>query len=721
MIYPLLSEYIDAILTPEDSFEELKGLHPVLDDSGRPVMSSGNFAVVFKMEDSDGRKYALKCFLKDQERRTTNYMHITRRLNGVRSPYIVNVNYYEKELFVDSRNSGQEEFPVLLMDWVDGLTLNEYIRQNIDSEFRIKYLAYSFSRMARWLLEQDFAHGDIKPDNILVKQDGSITLVDYDGMYVPEMGHVYGTEIGSPGFRHPLRKLSDFGPRMDDFSLIVILFSIIVISNYPKLWSDQRNYDGLLFTEDDFGDILGNFVISQVYPSDDKEVNFIFSLLLYALSQKTLEGIEPEKIEIRNPIHSIIDRYNNGKKLRFPNGLIYSWDMKCLLSGTESTSTSVVIHPDTLFIADNAFDGNKFITTLSLPDGLLSIGYSAFNGCSNLKEVFIPGSLLEMGYRVFNRCESLQTVESPYFDTTNHCLSLHGRLIAVISKESIEEYSIPKYIFTIDPCAFSFCNHIYTLRLNNISIGGMSFEGASIHRLIHENVSPDGHCIIINKELKYFVAESQIEYQIPDNVDKIGKFAFIRNNHLKSVYFSPSIKSTGLNSFSGCENLQEVVLSNSLKEIGCLCFSDCKSLRSIYIPDSVTSMDAGVFYGCDSLRKVTLSSSLKKLDNNSFYKCKSLETIQLPNSLEIINKEAFAYCNSLTQVEFGESLEEIQHDAFKNCERLTELKFKSSGVKIHPTAFKGCDSITKVWIPMGTTTDFKQSEAFDSVVSFFEY
>ena len=51
MNYPLISEYIEAIRSAEDNFDKLSFLRLVLDDNGNPVMSSGNFAVVFKMKD----------------------------------------------------------------------------------------------------------------------------------------------------------------------------------------------------------------------------------------------------------------------------------------------------------------------------------------------------------------------------------------------------------------------------------------------------------------------------------------------------------------------------------------------------------------------------------------------------------------------------------------------------------------------------------------------
>lgn len=63
MNYPLISEYIESIMNAGDNFDKLSYLRPVLNENGSPIMSSGNFAVVFKM--TDGVKYyAIKCFTK---------------------------------------------------------------------------------------------------------------------------------------------------------------------------------------------------------------------------------------------------------------------------------------------------------------------------------------------------------------------------------------------------------------------------------------------------------------------------------------------------------------------------------------------------------------------------------------------------------------------------------------------------------------------------------
>ena len=96
MIYPSISEYIDAIKAPEDNFDKLTSLRPLLDSDGRPIMSSGNFAVVFKMEDnSTNDTFAVRCFQKDTNTtKGTKSLEeriniISKRVKDFRVPYIV--------------------------------------------------------------------------------------------------------------------------------------------------------------------------------------------------------------------------------------------------------------------------------------------------------------------------------------------------------------------------------------------------------------------------------------------------------------------------------------------------------------------------------------------------------------------------------------------------------------------------------------------------------
>lgn len=275
MNYPLISEYVEAIKSAEDNFNELGYLRPVLGDDGLPVMTSGNFAVVLKMKDvKTGKFYALKCFTKEQEGRAEAYREITKELENVSSPYILSIRYLEKELFVDTDQTTGTEFPVLLMDWVDGKPLDKYLRENIESKFIIETLLENFYQLSEWLISQPFAHGDLKPDNILVKSDGTLILVDYDGMYVSAMKGQKSREIGSPDFCHPHRSEDFFNEHIDDFSILSILLSLCIVfidKNYLARYGAE---DRLLFSKNDYSNIHRSNIFNDIPPIIETSTNY---------------------------------------------------------------------------------------------------------------------------------------------------------------------------------------------------------------------------------------------------------------------------------------------------------------------------------------------------------------------------------------------------------------------------------------------------------------
>lgn len=290
MNYPLISEYIESVKLAEDNFEELNYLRPVLDADGQPVMSSGNFAVVFKMKDErDGKLYAVRCFHRDQEGRAESYRLIEEELKEVESPYLVSFRYIDKELFVDSSQTDETEFPVLLMDWVEGVTLDKYLREILDDQYALEMLAYRFSQLAQWLIPQPFAHGDLKPDNILVREDGTLVLVDYDGMYVPAMKGKKARELGSPDFRHPLRTEDDFDEHIDDFPLVSILLSLKAISINSQWLEKYGETDRLLFSERDYRNISNSDVLHEIFENiNDDHLRRYMSTFLLVLSDMRL-------------------------------------------------------------------------------------------------------------------------------------------------------------------------------------------------------------------------------------------------------------------------------------------------------------------------------------------------------------------------------------------------------------------------------------------------
>lgn len=293
-MYPSISEYIESIRFAEDNFDRLKHLAPVLKPNGEPFFSQGNFAVVFKMTDGNGKFYALKCFTRELPGRDERYELICNELQCMQSGFFLSLNYFRAELFVDSANTNEELFPVLLMEWVDGMPLDGYIRNCIDSgnEELLPLLSYRFGLFASWLAGQPFAHGDLKPDNLLVRPDGSLVAVDYDGMFVPAMAErgVSSSEMGSPDYRHPKRTSALFGPAMDHFPLVVMALSLEAIATEPTLLQRYACADGLLFCERDFFSLSESEAMMSLLALLPKSRNLpmLYSLFHLAYKKMTL-------------------------------------------------------------------------------------------------------------------------------------------------------------------------------------------------------------------------------------------------------------------------------------------------------------------------------------------------------------------------------------------------------------------------------------------------
>ena len=291
MQYPLISEYVRAIQDASSNLDKLAHLVPVLDDHGEPYRSSGAFAVVFKMKDEQtGKCYALKCFTEEQEGRAEAYRQIADELEFANSAYITSVKYLEKEIFVDS-SCEEDEFPVLLMDWIDGETMETYIAENYQDNYTMAMLCYRFCKMAAWLRSQPFAHGDIKPDNIMVRPDGNLTLVDYDGMFVPAMKGQKSPTIGTKDFSHPLRTVDDFDENIDDFALASIALSLKAISLKPSLLDEFGGADRLLFSAEDYNQLCKINLWKKLSRLKNAELKKLQTCLRLAKNRKKYDNL----------------------------------------------------------------------------------------------------------------------------------------------------------------------------------------------------------------------------------------------------------------------------------------------------------------------------------------------------------------------------------------------------------------------------------------------
>ena len=488
MQYPLISEYVKAIQDAGDNLDKLSYLTPVLDDHGEPYRSSGAFAVVFKMLDKrTGKYYALKCFTEEQEGRADAYRQIADELDMVDSPYITSVKYMEKELFVDCQCE-EDEFPVLLMDWVEGETMEAYIAANYHNQSAMSLLCYRFGKMAAWLRSQSFAHGDIKPDNIIVSPDGSLTLVDYDGMFVPSMKGSQSPTIGTKDFSHPLRTMDDFDETIDDFSLASIALSLKAISMNSTLLDTYGASDRLLFSEKDYRTPSNSKVISALQGlMCDKDFCTLYSLFMLALARKELSTCSFRLFIGEKPIlpQTIEDLSTKATDEELKEAFVDEWGMKYskdgrrLLKAPYELNGTYSIRKGTKIICDWAFGWSKFIgcrslTSLVIPESVTNIGDYAFWGCSDLADIVIPDGVTSIGDYAFEGCESLRSVVIPDGVTSIGDYVFSGC-------RSLTDIVIPNSVTSIRDGAFFGCSDLADIVIPDgiTSIGDRAFMGCS--------------------------------------------------------------------------------------------------------------------------------------------------------------------------------------------------------------------------------------------------
>ena len=753
MQYPLISEYLAAIREANNNLDKLSHLVPVLDKYGEPYRSSGAFAVVFKMKDEQtGKCYALKCFTEEQEGRAEAYHQIAEELEFVDSPYITSVKYLEKELFVDS-NCEDEEFPVLLMDWIEGETMETYVAANYTDTHAMAMLCYRFCKMAAWLRSQSFAHGDIKPDNIMVRPDGTLTLVDYDGMFVPAMKGQKSPTVGTKDFSHPLRTIDDFDETIDDFALASIALSLKAISLNPSLLQTYGASDRLLFSAADYLDLSksNTFTALQGLLADEEAIT-LMSMFLLASAKKNLsmcsfrlfgvqkpkeeEEQKPKEKEVQKPKEEEMwstevtdEDLENAVEDEF--GVKYSKDWKRLLKAPKSLSGKYSIRKGVKVIGNEAFSSCSSLTNINIPNSVTTIGHSAFAFCDSLISINIPNSVTTIEYSTFYGCESLTSItipnsvvtiignpfegwhgnlynESKAFIYEDHVLFNKNKttLIAYRAKET--NYTIPNSVTTIERGAFSYCDSLTNINIPNsvTTIGNQAFTGC----------------------------KSLTSINIPNSVTTIGDWAFLGCKSLTSINIPNSVTTIGKCDFSSCSSLTNINIPNSVTTIGEQAFTCCISLTNITIPSSVTTIGKWAFAGCKSLTNITIPSSVTTIGNQAFTGCISLTNITIPSSVVAMignpfkgwhgdlhnESKAFIYENHVlfnkdkttliayrakeTNYVIPNGISRIGDYAFWGCKSLTCINIPNRVTTIGKGAFAQCKSLTSINIPNSITT-----------------
>lgn len=250
--YPTLNAYIHAISNPGKAFADsaLKKSIMAL-DRGQIRPLAGEHGAVFRFHYSDEKDVAVKVFFKPDKNREERYHLLQEFLESEPSeveklrPYLVKFDYQRNGIKVNNRY-----YPILVMDWVEGNTLFDYVESVKGQRHYLKSLGRKFKDLMLAIRQAGITHGDINAENVMATIDG-LRLIDYDLLRTPVSMQIVATEIGNKNFRHP--RITSHNPaNNDNFSAWVVYTSLSILAIQPELWVQAGVKPGrLLFRQKD--------------------------------------------------------------------------------------------------------------------------------------------------------------------------------------------------------------------------------------------------------------------------------------------------------------------------------------------------------------------------------------------------------------------------------------------------------------------------------------
>ena len=286
MTWPEATDFNEAIQNPATCFhdEDLRRGQPTVNALGLPILCSGNFAAVYQITGPDGRAWAVKCFTREVRGLRERYQVISAHLTQARLPFTVDFQYLEKGILIRG-----QWYAVVKMRWVEGLTLNQFLKDHADKPQILERLAQLWLKLAQQLRRADIGHADLQHGNVLLVPSTktsvlSVRLIDYDGMWVPALADSPSSELGHVNYQHPQRaKQKVWDADLDRFSHLVIYAALrALMVGGSGLWNRYDNGENLLFREQDLREPATSPLLHELWKLPDPGLHTLVKRLIVA-------------------------------------------------------------------------------------------------------------------------------------------------------------------------------------------------------------------------------------------------------------------------------------------------------------------------------------------------------------------------------------------------------------------------------------------------------
>lgn len=339
------------------------------------------------------------------------------------------------------------------------------------------------------------------------------------------------------------------------------------------------------------------------------------------------------------------------------------------------------------------------IDTMTLPEGMTTIGKYAFNGCTGITSVTLPSSLTSIGAYAFRGCFG------------------------------ITEIIIPGKVTSIGENAFYNCKKLATVTVERetpATADATTFSGLPTNAVLYVPTlssvnsykSATGWSVFsIIKNNKLVV--DGIYYNITSTTNKTAEVTFagataseVANEYSGKVVIPSTVLYNGVtynitavgdSAFQGCENLQSVTISNGVTKVGVYGFRNCKGLSEVVLPKSLISIGGSAFNACESLESIALPEGLKTIEWYAFANCKKLK-LEIPSTVTSLGEGVFFGCTTLDAVNIPKGVKTLVKQLFNGCTGLTTVTGGENVTTIGDKVFNGCTKLKDYSIPTGVTS-----------------
>ncbi len=342
------------------------------------------------------------------------------------------------------------------------------------------------------------------------------------------------------------------------------------------------------------------------------------------------------------------------------------------------------------------FLGCVGLTSVTIPNGITSLGSATFEGCTGLTRVTFPEGVTRIDGGTFAGCISLNDVTIPDSVTNIASLELEdpgpglrqsaaypNQLGAFQGCTNLTHVTIPRNVTSIAPTTFYNCTSLKSIEVE---------AGNPVYK------SVDG--VLFNRDQSVLIMCSPGKaerYAIPNGVISISDYAFLGCVGLTSLDIPGSVASIGNGTFGDCIGLTSLTIPNGVTNLSDQAFSGCWSLTNVVIPGRVTRIGNGTFEDCASLTSIIIPSGVTRIGDRAFSGCANLGGIAIPESVNAIGADGFRDCMSLTNVVIPKGVTSIADGTFQRCWSLTSITIPNSVTSIENYAFGGCPNLTRIY------------------------